>query len=287
MKADFGVIGYTHSYDDWTAAEPQSKPNVFYKQKVTWYESKHEYTPMQQWQGKQLYAFFAYCPFELTVSPKDLEGNPYVDFEFKRNDLANQVDVMTGQVIDADYKTRSVAFDMKHRLTALDVVANNLYTDVTEIQVTSMTIKLENILYDKVRIPLNMRDEPGLDYSHGEANDKTAEYNLLPSGTGSITNKPNTPLTSSEANTTMILIPQNQSPEMAYNIKGSIEVAYKTLSNGTTVISTTQNKDFVISRDLIPGYRYYIQLNFAAGDITVAILESDMWDELRIKHDFE
>lgn len=298
LKAGFGVIGYTYSYNDWTSAEPQARPNVFdnYPQEVTWDGGFHQYTPMQAWQGKQLYAFFAYYPWGLKTSAETYEGNPYVEFEFPRGDLAAHVDVMTGHVIDADYTTRSVSFNMKHRLTALDVVANNHYPSdkIDEIQITAMTIKLDNILYDKVNIPLNMRDEARLDYSYGMAGNKHAEYNLLPSGTLNITNIPNTPLTTSAANTTMIIIPQNQFIDANndniledYTITGSVNVAYNTVSNGTVNKIPAKDYSFTISKDLISGYRYYIQLNFADGDITIAILESDMWEDLRIKHDFE
>lgn len=303
LKADFGVIGYTHSYNDWNAAEPQAKPNVFYRQNVIWDGSVHSYSPLQTWHGKQMYAFFAYYPTSLPVSGQNYEGNPYVDFTFSRNNLAGHVDVMTSHVIDADYRTRSVAFDMKHRLTALDVVANNLYEDQDEIRITSMSITLNNLLFDKVRIPLNMRDEPELDYYAGIASTKTATYNLLPDGTLSVTDQTNTPLTSSAKNTTMILIPQNQYYYLNnegkivdaengvlndFTITGKVNVAYKTINDGTeTGTVGAKDYDFTISRDLVAGYRYYIQLNFAAGDVTIAILESDMWTDKDINYDFE
>ena len=295
LKADFSVIGYTHPYNDWNSAEPQAKPNVFYKQKITWNGSVHSYIPLQTWHGKQMYAFFAYYPTGLTVSEENYEGNPYIDFTFSRSSLADQVDVMTSHVIDADYRTRTVAFDMKHRLTALDVVANNLYEDQDEIRITSMSITLNNLLYDKVRIPLNMRDEPDLDYYSGMATDKTASYTILSSGILSVTDQTNTPLTSSQAGTTMILIPQNQYYDLNddgetedFTMTGSVKVAYDTYNDGTKTGSVgAKSYPFSINRDLVSGYRYYIQLNFAAGDVTIAILESDMWTDEDINFDFE
>lgn len=297
LKADFGVIGYTHSYNSWIDAESQATPNVFFQQKITWDGNVHTYSPIQTWHGKQLYAFFAYYPYNLTTSTKTLEGNPYIYFTFKRSSLSDQVDVMTGHNIDADYRTRSVGFDMKHRLTAVDVVANNLYTDQDEIKITSITIKLNNLLYDEVNIPMNMRDITGLDYAYGMATNKTATFNLMPIGTASLTigKQTNTALTSSDRKTTMILIPQEQyidtngdDVKEDFTMTGSVNVAYQTIKNGTPT-NTIAAKDypFTVNRSLISGYRYYIQLNFAAGDITIAILESDLWEEENVKHDFE
>ena len=297
LKADFGVIGYTHSYNSWIDAESHSTPEVFFQQKVTWDGKVHSYNPIQTWHGKQLYAFFAYYPYDLTTSPKTHLGNPHIDFTFNRSDLSKHVDVMTGDNIDADYRVISVGFEMKHRLTAVDVVANNLYTDQDEIKITGISIKLNNLLYDRVNIPLNMRDITGLDYSYGMATNKSAIFNLMPNGFSSLTvgKQTNTALTSSDRNTTMILIPQEQyidtngdDVKEDFTMTGSVNVAYQTLKNGT-ITNTIAAKDypFTVNRSLISGYRYYIQLNFAAGDITIAILESDLWEEENVKHDFE
>ena len=96
-------------------------------------------------------------------------------------------------------------------------------------------------------------------------------------------------------NTTMILIPQEQyidtngdDVKEDFTMTGSVNVAYQTLKNGT-ITNTIAAKDypFTVNRSLISGYRYYIQLNFAAGDITIAILESDLWEEENVKYDFE
>ena len=288
LKKNFGVVGYTHTYDDWAAAKVQSKPNVFYKQLVEWNGSIHEYDSLQHWIGKQKYAFFAYCPYEgVTLSGKDYEGDPYIDFTFNRGNLADQIDVMTGCSIDVDYSTPTVAFNMEHRLAAIDVVANNLYINAEnedhradEIEITSITIKLDNLVYDNVRIPLNTRDVAGLDYSQ-EAPNKSATYKLT-NYNKTIKGGVNTPITSSDTKTTMIVIPQSQV------LSGRINVEYNTKKNGTTKDHVgAADYPFSFSREIIPGYRYYIQVNFAPGSVTIAVLESDMWEEVNVKHDFE
>ena len=308
LKANFGVIGYTHTYDDWEDAKVQSKPNVFYNQEVVWDGSVHSYykkgnettNGLEQWIGKQKYAFFAYYPYvesdnmsssNIKLSGDGYEGDPYIDFTFSRNDLAAQVDVMTGWDIDVDYSTPTVAFNMEHRLAAIDVVANNLYINVEdqsaradEIEITSITIKLDSLVYDNVRIPLNTRDIAGLDYTkYGEATNKTATYEL---GTNmynkTIKDVVNTQVTGSAYTSSMIVIPQSQV------LRGNINVGYITKRDGTT-IGTVNAKDYPFSfnREIVAGYRYYIQINFAPGNVTIAVLESDMWEEENINHDFE
>lgn len=301
LKANFGVIGYTHTYDDWEDAKVQSKPNVFYNQEVVWDGSVHSYykkgnettNGLEQWIGKQKYAFFAYYPYvesdnmsssNIELSGKNYEGDPYIDFTFNRDDLAAQVDVMTGWAIDVDYSTPTVAFNMEHRLAAIDVVANNLYKeeDADEIEITSITIKLENLVYDKVRIPLNTRDIAGLDYTkYDVATTKTATYDLA-AGNKTIGSTVNTPITNSKSKTTMIVIPQSQT------LSGNVNVGYKTKKNDTPK-ETVGAKDypFSFSREIVSGYRYYIQVNFAPGNVTIAVLESDMLEEKNINHDFE
>ena len=295
LKANFEVIGYTHTYDDWDAAKVQAKPNVFYKQKVEWNGSVHTYYKAgntdtdgyEQWIGKQQYAFFAYYPYgnsSISYSGENYEGDPYIDFTFSRSNLANQVDVMTAHAIDVDYRTPTITFDMKHRLSAIDVVANNLYKaeDADEIEITSISITLNDLVYDKVRIPLNMRDVAGLDYTaYSEATNKTATYNLA-AGNKTIGSTVNTPITSSTTQTTMIVIPQSQT------LSGNVNVGYKTKKNGTLKENVgAKDYPFSFTREIVSGHRYYIQINFAPGNVTIAVLESDMWEEENINHDFE
>lgn len=291
LRGDFGVIGYTYMADDWTIAEVQAKPNVFdtTPQLVSYDTSKsiHTYSPIKPWLGTQKYAFFAYYPWGLTTSG-GAEGNPYVDFTFSRDNLANQVDVMTAYAIDTNYATHSVGFNMKHRLTALDILARNLYTS-GDLTISSMSIELNNLLYDSVRIPLNDRDEPELVYG-GMAKTRTAAYTII--------EQPIVVECGEEANLasgnakSIIFIPQDQ--HIDTNNDGELEDFAMT---GTLIVTYTdgngtehKNKeiDFTINKDLKAGRRYYVQANFAAGNVNIVILESDEWtDGPKVDHDFE
>ncbi len=300
LYADFGVMGYTYLANDWTIAEVQATPNVFdsHNQKVVWNkkygtEAMHTYEPPKEWLGKQKYAFFAYYPYGndyVKTSAADYEGNPYIEFTFPRNNIADHVDVMTGYAIDANYTSRTVGFHMQHRLTALDVTANNLFTNGEKVVVTGLKITLDSLLYDKVRIPLNDRDVSELDYFAGMADNITATYDIYGGSPIEVVSGVEAKLTEPYAKS-MIIIPQNQhidtngdGVEEGCTMKGEVIVTYKvndTLNENTVV-------EFSVDRDLKERRHYFVQLNFADGDINIVILESDEWkDSERIDHEFE
>lgn len=295
LYANFGVMGYTYLANDWTIAEVQAKPTVFYNQEVVWNgehgtKAMHTYSPMKEWLGKQKYAFFAYYPYGLTTSDENYEGNPYIEFTFPRNNIDEHVDVMTGYAIDANYTSRTVGFHMQHRLTALDVTANNLFTNGEKVVVTGLTITLNNLLYDKVRIPLNDRDVSELDYYEGMAAETTATYNIYGGSPIEVDSGVEAKLTEPYKKS-MIIIPQNQhidtngdGVEEDYTMKGEVIVTYKV----NETLHENKVVEFSVDRDLKERRHYFVQLNFADGDINIVILESDEWkDSERIDHEFE
>lgn len=302
LKQDFAVIGYTYIASEWSYAEAMTKPNVFdnHPQQVTWNGTSHTYNDIKTWIGKQNYSFFAYTPIADNIIASDSVeyGNPYIDFTFQRNNLAAHQDIMTADNIHIDYTAHSVGFSMQHRLTAIDVTANNLYSSGEEVKITSMKITLNNLLYDKVRIPLNTSDKIAMTYPDGMASTKTATYNLLTNGTldvapGAI----NALLTPQDAKTTMIVIPQEQYIDTDgngttedYTLTGNVNVAYQTWKNGTQIGSVTaKDYPFSFDRSLTTGQRYYVQLNFAEGNVTVGIIQADSWEEYPndVDHNFE
>lgn len=297
LYADFGVMGYTYLANDWTIAEVQATPNVFdsHNQKVVWNKeygagSMHTYSTMKEWLGKQKYAFFAYYPYGLTTSGENYEGNPYIEFTFPRNNIADHVDVMTGYAIDANYTSRTVGFHMQHRLTALDVTANNLFTNGEKVEVMGLKITLNNLLYDKVRIPLNDRDVLELDYFAGMVANKTATYDIYGGSPIKVVSGEEVKLTEPYKKS-MIIIPQNQhidtngdGEEEDYTMEGKVIVTYKV--NDT--LHENKEVGFSVDRDLKERRHYFVQLNFSDGNVNIVILESDEWkDSERIDHEFE
>ena len=308
---NFNVIGYTYSADQWTTAEPQATPNVFNKNPmpVSWNgqlgaEALYTYdntpndgnssNPYAHWIGKQRYAFFAYYPTTLTTNVNDSnnsnnEGNPYIIYELDRTNAANHVDIMTACAIEANYATRSVNFNMGHRLAALDVTANNHYAEGNTIAINKLTLTLKGLCYDKVHIPLNDRDEPNLVYPNGVASNRSATFTIINNSPTAIPRGVETNLTGGTIGKTMILIPQPQE----VNVNGSpvilqISATVDYSRNGGT--GTPQTKTIDFNRELKGGRRYHVQLNFLPGDINILIIESDEWADSangRIDHEFE
>ena len=302
LYQDFGVIGYTYMANEWTTAVVQATPMAaFYNTQVVWNGgcgSKCVYTynngKYEEWVGKQHYAFFAYAPWDdnksITPSSNTKEGNPYIDFRLpSRTSVDNHVDVMTGCAIDTNYATRSVGINMSHRLTALDITANNLYKE-GYIYIKNLTINIKNLLYDEVRIPLNDRDEPELVYGNPKSGENAkASYTLIENGDVEVSTEAEIALTSGRGKT-MIFIPQNQhefkegNTTTTCSLIGTLDISYL---RGTET-KNVKGIPFVIKRDLKGGRRYFLQINFAPEDISVFVIESDEWkDSNKINHDFE
>lgn len=279
LEDSFGVLGYTYD-KDWETARPQATPNVFHKQLIEYKKVNnvytHTYSPLQPWLGLQKYSFFAYYPFSedlMAPSASTHEGNPYVVYTLaSRTEVTDLVDVMTGQVFDTDASARTVDFTMSHRLTAIDIVARN-FSDAVEV--SAMKIMFNNLLYDKVKIPLNTNDEPGLVYDYDVAENQTATYTLV---NAPIEIKPNEQKNITSDGKTMIVIPQNTP------LEGSIDITFKN-SSGT---ENTDTQEFKMNKETQAGRRYYMQLAFTQEKITIAIVESEEWaDADNIYHEFE
>ena len=286
LEENFGVLGYTYD-KDWETARPQATPNVFYKQLIEYKKVNnayaHTYSPLQPWMGLQKYSFFAYYPYSETImapSAKTHEGNPSVVYTLaSRTKVTDLVDVMTGQVFDTDASARTVDFTMNHRLTAIDIVARNFSENNVTVQVSEMKITFDNLLYDKVKIPLNTNDEPELMYEYAVADNPTASYTLIQKGKDqAVEIASNEFETITSGNKSMIVIPQN------VPLKGRVVITFKN-STGT---EKTVTQEFTMNKETQAGRRYYIQLAFTQEEITIAIVESEQWADVdNIYHEFE
>ena len=320
LEKDFSVLGYSYT-GEWIAAKALATPDVFapnHPQTITWESNKHSYIPLKEWVPKKKYAFFAYYPTSLNPSANTKEGNPYIDFTLpSRSNAAGHVDVMTAHIVDTDASSPNVSFTMKHRLTAIDVLARNL-NDKYEgkdvyVNISKISIQFDNLLYDKVRIPLNSVDEPDLMYSFGFANNQTATFPIYENATPlklapNSNDSESVPLTSSAQNNTMIVIPQDRYIDVDQNSNGTIEESEKAIEHTLTgkfiieydyvdgnnsslglVTNPTVDKEisFRFPKDLKSGRRYYILLNFSRSAVTIAFVESDEWKDKEVEYEFE
>lgn len=342
LQDNFAVYGYVYR-SSWQAAEAMATPNVFISDAndktsfvapmtVNYDAGTYTYSPIVQWTGYK-YSFFAYYPAvnsgarAVSIYPTgvDVEGTPSVEYRISRTDPASTADLMTASVIDTDANSsKEVQFQFKHRLSAIDVAAvnyceydpdpeNNDSTDVlpVTIEVHQANFRMTNLLYDTYVVSL---DDTKPSTPSNRSEDTIANFELLTAADGDVTIELNKdgdiqmrPITSSEKNTTMIVIPQTTplhvEPEIIYYrrlpdangmaryIKANGEIQEIPLSQDGGHTGTpeafTYNTAFDFDRGLLEGRRYFIQINFTSDAVSVNIIAADEWNEkTQVNHEF-
>ena len=342
LKDDFAVYGYVYR-STWQAAQAMATPNVFISnaddktsfiapQVVNYDEGTYWYSPIVQWTGYK-YSFFAYYPainsggkaVSIYPSGVDVEGTPYVEYRISRQDPTSTVDLMTASVIDTDANSsKEVQFYFKHRLSAIDVAAvnyceydpnpdNNDTTDIlpVTIELHQANFHMTNLLYDTYVVSL---DDTKPSTPSNRSSDTLADFKLLTASDDDIAIEVNKDgdiqmreITSSERNTTMLVIPQstplNVEPEIIYYRRlpdANGNARYLNSSNNVVEIplnqdgghtetppSFTYKLPFDFDRGLLEGRRYFIQINFTSDAVSVNIVAADEWNEKpRVDHEF-
>lgn len=146
----FGVLGYQYSTTtNWDAAKALATPVVFYDQLVNCSAENGvcSYDPIKPWQDYK-YSFFSYYPYGgagITLSTEGTVGTPTIDYEYAWLSTANAgetidvyddpriFDLMTAEAIDEDGST-NVNLDFKHRMFAIEVLANNYNENLYEYE---------------------------------------------------------------------------------------------------------------------------------------------------------
>lgn len=157
MGKSFGVIGYEYNKTtDWGTAKPLQTPSTFYNQEIVCgdtgvctydvddAEAGDQY---KQWEDNH-YAFFAYYPYAengnsngITLSSETAVDTPTLTFTYPwlgENKIPAYMssyngiyDLMTAEDLNLD-GSRNVNFSFKHRLFAVEVLANNYNETVYE-----------------------------------------------------------------------------------------------------------------------------------------------------------
>lgn len=143
---EFGVFGYQYNTTTtWQYAKATATPNVFYKQKVVCdsngsctydVDNNTDGNQYKQWEESH-YSFFAYHPYGgsgIEFSAQNDVNTPMLTYTYGWLEDPDQYidatassaifDLMTAEHIDADGST-NVGLDFKHRLFAIEVLANN------------------------------------------------------------------------------------------------------------------------------------------------------------------
>ncbi len=306
LRRNFAVYGYTYDFNNkWSTYRVTAKPNVFDNtpQEVTHSSGSYKYDPVKEWAGGK-YTFFAYYPQGMTPSGKDVEGTPYVTYSPDFSDTAEHRDVMTAMFEDTSLSSSPyVYFDFYHRLSAVDVVALNFYehnntegsittTERITIELIDLQLAFKNVQYKTAKIYLDRR----IPSECTPADAGTAEYHILDKDddegtTINIGYNENSDLRSitTTLNSSMIFIPQENT-----NLEVTTTVSYKKrrpdnsgylTENGSDVFTQTIETPF--KQALKEGSRYYLQMTFTSSAVSISILTSEEWDDIKVDYEFD
>ena len=253
----------------------------------------------------------------ITTISEGYEGDPYVDYTIGysngNHSAVDLVDVVTGCVVNTDgLNSKSVTLSMKHRLAAIDISARNFVdksqygngVNSVNVLIKNLSITFNDIRYNTVRIPLNTLVSEELILGAEQKISKS--YGILGTNYTTITPTINSDGEGGEqmvlsSGKSMILIPQNKK-ETVFNdgtansitrnvsLTGTLKFTYQYVSgddNITLQEDKEKTQDFYIDKDLKQGRRYFVQINFSNSGVTIAIIESEEWDDKNIYHDFE
>lgn len=279
MKRNFAVTAFNYDVD-WNTAVATAQPGVLHNQQIKWDDPIHTYdidnettgNQLKTWEDGKKYTFFAHYPTTLTLSSSTTYGTPYITYSLP-TDVASMVDIMTASVFDTDNSlSNTVGFTFKHRLAALGVQIRNLNSDASiELDKLNITFTGNTLKYNQATISLDesiAMTRTGSSVSQGP-------YSIIPSGSVTIPAMETVSLENA-----LIFIPQEGTGTSDY-LQGNITYSYSS-SN-----SDEDPKAFNVGRDMKAGRKYYLQMTFSAGAITIAIIESGEWTDKDVDIEFE
>lgn len=370
---NFGVFGYEYNTTTtWSYAKANTTPQTFYNQKVEC-DSSGNCTydvdgtqggnQFKRWEDKH-YSFFAYHPYDgngISFSGQNDVNTPMLTYTYPWHSTPDQriivpgnadiFDLMTAEHVDADGST-NVGLNFKHRMFAIEVLANN-YNEHTYVydtvpvyakdangnyildangnkvqstdsqgnpivedvirkdadgnnviadggnasEVVGMTtIKLENLRYNTMIIPMSMASGEAKPVYSGPTTPFSREFVVsmndvrIPAYNETIIDEfgergGGIPTSISKLGSTsggyLMLIPQDAIQGAEYNIRFSIDWLGKPADSDD--IKTT----FDSTINFEPGRLYQLIINFVGSGITIALIEAGSWDPLTVEHTFE
>ena len=308
LNGNFSVYGYTYDFNNtWSTYRVTAKPNVFdnVPQYVYYSNGNYKYSPSKLWEGGK-YTFFAFYPQNVTSSGDAVEGTPYITYAPDFNDVGSHIDIMTAMFEDTSLSSSPyVYFDFYHRLSAVDVVAMNFYehsyddpdaenTVITEritIEIVDLALQFKNVQYKEAKIYLDRRIPSVCTKADLGTN---PHYQIITeddeSGVFINYNEDATlrPITTT-LRSSMIFIPQE-----SVDLEVSTAVSFKkrrpngeylTDTNGSEVFTQTIETPF--KQPLKEGSRYYLQMTFTSSAVSISIITSDEWDDIKVDYEFE
>ena len=309
LRRNFSVYGYTYDFNNkWSTYRVTAKPNVFASapQNVTHSSGTYTYDPVKEWEGGK-YTFFAFYPQTVNSSGANVEGTPYITYAPDFNDAGSHIDIMTAMFEDTSLSSSPyVYFDFYHRMSAVDVVAMNFYeysyddpdaentvnTERITIEIVDLALQFENVQYKEAKIYLDRRIPSVCTKADLGTN---PHYQIITeddeSGVFINYNEDATlrPITTT-LRSSMIFIPQENT-----DLEVTTSVSFrKRRPNGEYLIDPDDGDDVFtqiietpFKQPLKEGSRYYLQMTFTSSAVSISIITSDEWDDIKVDYEFE
>lgn len=297
----FGVYGYNFSnLTNWSTYKTTATPNVFYNLDVTCSAAdgscSYVYTPAsgeeetiggrKQWELNKRYSYFAYYPYNTTVSSltpsaANTMNTPYVEYLLPTSSPVNPddlLDIMTAKVIEySATQGTTVRFSFYHRLFCIDLYGQNF--NATDINISDLSITISGIHYNKTLIYMDNEIASKPDKTEDWNTSKTITFPII-SGTESTLVAANGDATSLTGDKNIVLIPQDSSVENADGL--SIEIKFKK-DNGSEYLtrSATYKVNFLEKK------KYSITLNFIGNDVIMVAAAAAAWEKKDVTHTFD
>lgn len=359
-ERNFGVLGYKYSATTtWDAAKALATPNIFYNQQVSCDGNgicTYDISPseagvqLKPWEDNN-YAFFAYHPYNgagIALSESGKTNTPMLTYTYgwlnpqssdgwySSNTKTINVchsnvpvfDLMTAEAIDVNGSGEGrVAFDFKHRLCAIEVLANNYNENEYEYetnadgtfklddkgnkiiktdgngnkifklvngrptarqQISNLTLTLTGLAHSTMTIPLSMIEgESEPVYSGGSPGERTFKI-------------------SEDA----VEIPAFNETVDGYGAGIAKSISLKGSANGGYIMLIPQegssegikgklnwaelynfddeiSTEFTSTIDFEPGRLYQVYINFVGSGITISLIEAGAWNPWDVTHTFE
>lgn len=204
-------------------------------------------------------------------------------------------DLMTAEAIDVNGNGSGiVGLEFKHRMFALEVLANN-YNENTEgttdarQSITGLVLTLNGLQHTTMTVPMSMQSgEPAAVYGGGSLGKRSflisdpmntiiiPAFNETLDGRGEGVATSVSKLGGRNGNAGYImLIPQKE------GLSGTLN--WNQLSNFPGTIST----DFTSNIEFKAGRLYQLYINYVGSGITIALIEAGAWDVHDVEHKFE
>ncbi|MBQ6871982.1 MAG: hypothetical protein IJO23_06455 [Bacteroidales bacterium] len=322
----FGVIGYQYATTtNWETAKALAKPTTFYNQEVKCagngvcsYDINESETgdQLKSWE-EYLYTFFAYQPYNgagISLSGSDVVNTPILTYTYgwlnegiapttiiNAYDNSNIFDLMTAEAIDVNGSgSGAVDLEFKHRLFAVEVIANNFNententTDARQV-INNLKLAISGLKNIKMTIPISMIGEADPTYNEGEMNKVTFQISnkevIIPAFNETITDDAtgetrgagvgsSISRLGSDKGGYLMFIPQKKGLTFEFDWD---ELAAIKENNQSSQLQTSFNSDMEFKAGLL----YQIIINFVGDGITIAIIEAGSWDQHSVYHTFE